>query len=163
MLCYCKKCGRIVLFIFDNERRICDYCESETYPVPKEFLLDEFGIKEELKQQFLEEYVKTSSEFDQYLFDQRGDRDEILAKQFAEFNAKMAVGKALSEGKKVSRQEILSGKLNDNRTDVSCPYCHSTNTSKIGTLSRVVSTGLFGFASKKIGKQWHCNKCGSDF
>lgn len=46
---------------------------------------------------------------------------------------------------------------------VKCPYCSSSNTSKISTMSRVVSTGLLGFGSKKIGKQWHCNKCNSDF
>lgn len=46
---------------------------------------------------------------------------------------------------------------------VECPYCHSTNTSKIGTVNRMVSTGMFGLASKKIGKQWHCNSCKSDF
>lgn len=44
-----------------------------------------------------------------------------------------------------------------------CPYCHSKNTKKISGVSRVASVGFFGFASKKIGKQWHCNKCGSDF
>lgn len=49
------------------------------------------------------------------------------------------------------------------RTAVECPYCHSTNTKKISTANRMVSTGMFGLASKKIGKQWHCNKCGSDF
>lgn len=47
--------------------------------------------------------------------------------------------------------------------DIECPYCHSLDTSKIGTVNRMVSTGMFGLASKKIGKQWHCNSCGSDF
>ena len=46
---------------------------------------------------------------------------------------------------------------------VTCPYCQSTNVKKIGQLNRTVSTGLFGLGSKKIGKQWHCNSCGSDF
>lgn len=46
---------------------------------------------------------------------------------------------------------------------IKCPYCSSTNTSKISMVDRVVSTGLFGIGSKKIGKQWHCNKCNSDF
>lgn len=46
---------------------------------------------------------------------------------------------------------------------VECPYCHSMNTSKIGTVSRMTSTAMVGLASKKIGKQWHCNSCGSDF
>lgn len=46
---------------------------------------------------------------------------------------------------------------------IKCPYCQSTNTSKISMVDRVVSTGLFGLGSKKVGKQWHCNQCGSDF
>ena len=46
---------------------------------------------------------------------------------------------------------------------VKCPYCSSNNTSKISAASRVFSTGLFGLGSKKVGKQWHCNSCGSDF
>lgn len=44
-----------------------------------------------------------------------------------------------------------------------CPYCKSTNVSKISTLGRGVSIGIFGLASSKVGKQWHCNKCKSDF
>lgn len=43
------------------------------------------------------------------------------------------------------------------------PYCQSTDMSKISAISRVVSTGLFDFGSKKIGKQWHCNQCDNDF
>lgn len=46
---------------------------------------------------------------------------------------------------------------------VECPYCHSNDTKKISTTSRVISTSLFGLGSKKLGKQWHCNSCSSDF
>ena len=46
---------------------------------------------------------------------------------------------------------------------VTCPYCHSTNTKKISQMSRMASIGFWGVFSKKIGKQWHCNECGSDF
>lgn len=46
---------------------------------------------------------------------------------------------------------------------VSCPYCHSGNTKKISTTSRMASTGLFGIGSSKIGKNYHCNNCGSNF
>lgn len=46
---------------------------------------------------------------------------------------------------------------------VRCPYCNSVNVSKISTLGRAASVGIFGLASKKIGKQWHCNHCKSDF
>ncbi len=46
---------------------------------------------------------------------------------------------------------------------IRCPYCQSTDTSKISAISRVVSIGLFGLGSNKVGKQYHCNKCKSDF
>lgn len=47
---------------------------------------------------------------------------------------------------------------------VECPYCHSTNTKKISTTSKVGSVALFGiFAIGKVSKQWHCNNCKSDF
>lgn len=41
-----------------------------------------------------------------------------------------------------------------------CPHCGSTNISKISTTSRMISTGLFGLASSKIGKTMECKKCG---
>ena len=46
---------------------------------------------------------------------------------------------------------------------IQCPYCKSYYTEKISTVSRGVSTVAFGLASSKIGKQWHCKKCNSDF
>ena len=50
-----------------------------------------------------------------------------------------------------------------NSNKIKCPYCSSTNVEKISTVNRVVSTGIFGLASKKIGKQYHCKNCKSDF
>lgn len=70
------------------------------------------------------------------------------------------------------REEVQKRELNkvaalnttpQRSNQVSCPYCKSTNVRKIGIVSRGVSVGLFGLASKKIGKQWHCNQCKSDF
>lgn len=46
---------------------------------------------------------------------------------------------------------------------ITCPYCQSTNTKKISGTSRWMSTGIFGLASGKIGKQWRCTDCKSDF
>lgn len=45
--------------------------------------------------------------------------------------------------------------------NIECPYCHSTNTSKISTVNREISIGTFGLASSKIGKTHKCNNCGS--
>lgn len=52
---------------------------------------------------------------------------------------------------------------NNTHPTVTCPYCHSTNTSKISTTSKVINTALFGIFGNKRKHQWHCNGCGSDF
>lgn len=44
-----------------------------------------------------------------------------------------------------------------------CPYCNSTNIKKIGIGGRALSAWTLGLAGSKIGKQWHCNNCKSDF
>lgn len=60
-------------------------------------------------------------------------------------------------------QHIIN-KDNSTKTTVECPYCHSTNTKKITNISKAVHTALFGvFSVSRNSKQWHCNKCGSDF
>lgn len=46
---------------------------------------------------------------------------------------------------------------------VECPYCHSTNTTKITTTAKVVNIALFGLLGNKRKHQWHCNICKSDF
>lgn len=44
-----------------------------------------------------------------------------------------------------------------------CPYCGSTNLTKVSGTSRFASTLMFGIGSKKVGKQWKCNNCKSYF
>ena len=46
---------------------------------------------------------------------------------------------------------------------VTCPYCGSSDTKKITAVGRMASFSVFGIFSGKLGKQWHCNKCKSDF
>ena len=46
---------------------------------------------------------------------------------------------------------------------ITCPYCQSTRVDRIGLLSRIASIEIWGLASNKIGKEWHCNDCGSNF
>lgn len=47
---------------------------------------------------------------------------------------------------------------------ITCPYCKSTNTKKISSISKVSSVAIWGiFALGKTNKQWHCNNCKSDF
>lgn len=150
MLCYCKKCGRIILFLLDKDEKICDCCKSEVFPIPEQYLSSEFALNEDMKENFVNEYIKASPEFDQYLFDHR---DEILAKQSAEFNAKLEHGKA-----------ILEGRDKGNKFGVECPYCHATNVKRITTTSKAVHTAIFGiFSMGRNAKNYHCNNCNSDF
>ncbi len=52
----------------------------------------------------------------------------------------------------------------DSVKSIECPYCHSTDTKKITTVSKAAHTALFGiFSLSRNNKQWHCNVCGSDF
>lgn len=70
MLSYCKKCGRILNGIYELETK-CDVCGSSAYEVPRKYI-DNFRWRDgDGKQALIEEFVKPSPEFDQYLFDHR--------------------------------------------------------------------------------------------
>lgn len=72
--------------------------------------------------------------------------------------------KMSEEDKKKIVATVKEQKLNNNkRTTIECPYCHSTNTKKITTTSKVLNTAIWGFFGTKRFKEWHCNECGSDF
>lgn len=147
MLCYCNKCGRVVQRTSKNLEKPCDYCNNSLKIVPKEFTASGLGtcLEDDLKQQFIDEYIKSSPEFDQYLFDHR---DEDLSKRRVDNREKLEHGKAI---------------LKERSRSPKCTYCGSTNIKKIRLLNRAISTELWGLGSKKIGKQFHCNNCGADF
>lgn len=46
---------------------------------------------------------------------------------------------------------------------VECPYCNSTNVSKITGTERAISVIGLGIFSKKINKSFKCKKCGGTF
>ena len=62
-----------------------------------------------------------------------------------------------------TQAELCEWQLSRRDNAIQCPYCKSWDTDKITVGSRVVSVALVGVASSKIGKEWHCNKCGSNF
>lgn len=69
--------------------------------------------------------------------------------------------------KRLQRERQIAEEVDErfakSKPEIQCPYCHSRNTKKISTAGRLFSVGFFGLGSSKVGKQWHCNKCGSDF
>lgn len=144
MLCYCKKCGRIAQEDYNTTEQKCDYCNNTMQYIPEQFLIGKRGIaiNDSLKEQFINEYIKSSPEFDQYLFEHR-DQD-MFNKRMSD-QAKMAHGKAvLEEASRVPK----------------CPTCQSTNIRKIDGVERGASIAIFGLFSKKINKTFKCSNCG---
>jgi hypothetical protein len=144
MLCYCKKCGRVVQEVYGRDKQICDYCNSILEYIPKQFLIGKRGIalNDELKQQFIDEYIKSSPEFDQFLFEHR---DEDLSKRRMENKAKLERGKAI---------------LEEQACQPECPTCHSKNVQPISGVERGASIIGLGIFSKKINKSYKCKHCG---
>ncbi len=155
---YCDKCGHLWQETIGRklECEWCDVCNNLLKKVPDEYFQDdEFNAKwqdcvsDEMEQKLIKDLVFTSPNFDQYLFDHK---DEIKGQKDRQYRAAMEHGKA-----------ILAGTDKGNSYGVTCPYCKATNVRKIGIVSRSISASIFGLGSKKIGKQWHCDHCGSDF
>lgn len=152
---YCKKCGRVVLIVADKTGYIddtCDYCKSKVFPVPEKYWLDGDSsfISNEQEELLREELVKTSPEFDEYLFNHR---DHDLAERTAKIDAALEHGKA-----------VLEGRDKGNKFGVECPYCHATNVRKITLTNKAVHTSIFGIWSMgRNAKNYHCDHCGSEF
>lgn len=145
VLTYCEKCGHIGFsFLWDSEKNGCFSCNTKgsTKFVPQEYL-DCTGntIEENLEEEFIEKFIKSSPNFDQECWDRRIGYQETRKHQ----------------------DEVLKSEMEELKHVPKCTYCGSTNVKKIGLLNRAVSTELWGLGSKKIGKQFHCNNCGADF
>lgn len=132
---YCPRCGNII----SGSANQCNFCNHEI--------------------------IETKYTFDEYLNIGRHDFEEKIMRIYGlrgstEFSEKLYNKRHEEEDKNLHGEgSYVAPKPNA----VTCPYCQSTYVSKIGTLNRIASVGLFGLASKKIGKQWHCNHCKSDF
>ena len=149
MLMYCKKCGRLI-----QDSKKCDICGSVTYQVPTQYLMKDvdFLIDSKLEDQFIEECVKSSPEFDEYLFN---NRDRIKAQKSAEYERDMAIGDAIRQG-----ADVKTAFRNGGQNIPKCPTCGSLNVRHISGGERVASVGFFGIFSKKINKTFKCGNCG---
>lgn len=144
MLCYCKKCGRIAQEEYNSNKQICDYCNNIMQYIPKQFLIGKRGIalKKDLEQQFIDEYIKSSPEFDQYLFDHR---DQDLFNRRMEDKAKLEHGKTILE----ERSRVPK-----------CLTCGSANIKRISVTTQIAGVVAFGLFSKTARSQFQCENCG---
>ena len=149
MLMYCKKCGRIVM-----DAKKCDVCKSFTYEVPEQYWLNghDFLLNPKLKDQFIEECIKSSPEFDQELFD---NRDAIRAQKSAKYEQAMNIGNAIRKG---ANPKIAF--RNGGQNMPKCPTCGSTNVEKIPVGKKVVGGAMFGLFSSNVRNTMCCRNCG---
>ena len=146
----CKSCGAISF----NKEDICPVCNIPLITVP--FFtgrkIDNLGGED--RDKYIEEI--TGQKLNPIMVQKRKDYLKKIYKEQKEILQKRI---RKSEESRINeyQQKYLA------EHNIHCPYCNSTNVTKIGTVNRAVSVGMLGLASKKLGKQWHCNDCGSDF
>lgn len=138
---------------------ICSHCGTKRYII---YYSDDLEIRRKFNQYYNNHSPKNIS----YL----PDIEKLLDEMNMPHNFDKEKVQGLIDREKKGKQEYEKYvKKHAQRTGVplgtviTCPYCKSTNVQKIGLLNRTFSTGLFGLGSSKVGKQWHCNNCKSDF
>nr|DAY89482.1 MAG TPA: FdhE-like protein [Caudoviricetes sp.] len=144
---YCTKCGTIHIggawtpYCYDCK---CKWHETQV----------NMGVSREEYYEFTE---PERDELDDYIEQEIFD---AYIKDYGEFSeaARQNHLNNLERQRKESLNSIVVG-----GSSVKCPYCKSTNTKKISGSTKAVSIGFWGLLSNKIGKQWHCNNCGSNF
>jgi len=148
ILCYCEKCGQHYDIsdkrLNDIKNITCTGCCSIGYfkPIPEEYLNNgRWGINKNLQEQFIENVVKASPNFNQECWDRR---------------------EAFKEIQKHNNELLENDKINQTNTP-KCPTCNSTNLKKITATSKVINTAMFGIFGTKRHKTFHCNNCGYEW
>lgn len=151
----CPKCGNwsdtnsIVATI------MCEYCHAPMYQT----------IENERTTGKATAYPKTAEEQDAYIYsllERCGKTDEYSEEAHQNFRRKLHEW-AEEERKKPSQPVSQQQSTPSSTNQPHCPVCQSTNIEKIGIFKRMLSTSMFGIASDKVGKQWHCKSCGNNF
>ena len=147
---YCSKCGRE---LFDRDVE-CDKCKSTSF------------ISEEECQKIIQKINKSNIISQKILLKDPIYKivyNSIINKPREYFNP--CITNNYSESNEEYFNRIRQHTMNESvkQNVPKCQICGSTNVKKISGASRAASIGFWGIFSKKIGKQWHCNNCGSDF
>lgn len=141
-LTYCEKCGHIGDLLFWNpEDKGCFMCNAKgvTKLVPKEYLNEGgWGINKNLEEQFIENVIKSSPNFDQSAWDKRVGFQEVRKRQ----------------------DKMIKTHMEEQSYQPECPTCHSKNVQRISGLERGASIIGLGIFSKKINKSFKCKNCG---
>lgn len=140
----CPKCG-LLRFVDENDHScdICEYCNTNAIRVIANEAEFDRATPDEmlvLRERVCRKYLYSNQQYDEETYEQRLQDDK---KEDEELERKFASIPPSNTPK--------------------CPYCNSLYVEKITTGGRLISTVLFGLGSSKVGKQWHCKQCGSNF
>ena len=144
----CKSCGAISF----NKEDICPVCNipliTVTFFTGRK--IDNLGGED--RDKYIEEI--TGQKLNPIMVQKRKDYLKKIYKEQKEILQKRI---RKSEESRINeyQQKYLA------EHNIHCPYCNSSNVTKIGTVNRAVSVGMLGLASSKIGKTHKCNECGS--
>lgn len=140
----CPRCGVHEINYAGHCRRVnCKYCRVPFIQTKYEMvdLLNHHGCDKESILNDLKD-LNVEDQFNENAYNKRRHEEEERLKQYREKN---------------NYQNPPS------TNQPHCPVCQSTNIEKIGIFKRMLSTSMFGIASDKVGKQWHCKNCGNNF
>lgn len=150
---YCKKCGSVRWLQRDTlEEDRCYVCDSLMSFLPKEYIGEKNLFTEEEEERIRNDLVKTSSEFDPYIFEHR---DEIRAQRRDAFRRMMDEKEAYV--RKMNNRRL---RISDDSCQPKCPTCSSMNIERISGVSKVMNAGLFGILGNKRKMQFKCKNCG---
>lgn len=159
---YCEKCGRVYHIIVSKK---CDHCKNKMKILPEDIKYKYHIFVEDWSKASDEEKLRRKEEF---VMNELANNSLFSIEECnKQVEKEIALNKELEEWHKQQsrkRQAKNLERMQKKNISVSCPYCKSTNTSKITVTSKAVHTAAFGvYSMSRNSKQWHCNKCGSDF
>lgn len=161
---YCKNCGYVCNYYKpeDLKKTKCPKCGSKFYDTVES--IDYFAGRTEkdmpnwedvVRKKYLKGKVLNNAKFDVV------KENERIAKEKELYALKHNSNNGLRAINNVGQ---VTNMIDNKQPVVECPYCHLTDTKKITGISKMGSVALWGiFAAGKVSKQWHCNKCKSDF
>ena len=151
----CIECGR-QLFDYDKS---CDKCNSQNIISEKEYkeIINEINCSNIIKKRILLQNHNYKCVYDRLQKKEKVYPSPIILRN----NNLESIEGNEEYWDRINQHTINKTELQ--KPIVECPYCKSTNTSKISTTSKAVNTVLFGILGTKRYKEWHCNECGSNF
>lgn len=153
---YCKKCGSVYGNEFNLPKQIlkgkCPQCKNSIYHAKEDISYFQGRVEKAFptwKDVVRKKYLNKDT-IDVFSYNQR----DINEKNENELKLK----------KLKYKENFTNHSKHITTAKVECPYCHSTNTKKISTTSKVAHTAIFGlFSMSRNSKNFHCNECGADF